>query len=169
MHQRGTALNNVPWWERRVTVLVSMPDQHSRSVRDQSRISPHSPTIRLWNRLGPTVRRFLLTRSALADEVQVSGPALDPAEPVTINDFGAPQAALAAPLASLEMGGRWRRIPLSQRPRGCLMQTSEPSCRFAMSAASENRQVRAGILATPTPGCSEGVLTLHRSRLLQYQ
>ena len=53
-----------------------------------------------------TVRRFLLTRPALADEVQVSAPVLDPTEPVTINDFGAPQAALAAPLASLEMGGR---------------------------------------------------------------
>jgi hypothetical protein len=169
MRPRGTALNNVVSWERlRGSVGEPIPTEPQREGPKPDR-RPHSPTIRLWNRLGPTVRRFLLTRSAPADEVQVSGPVLDPAEPVTINDFGAPQAALAAPLASLEMGGRWRRIPLSQRPRGCLMQTSEPSCRFAMPAASENRQVRAGILATPTPGCSEGVLIMHRSRLLQYQ
>ena len=105
MHRRGTALNNVPWWERRVIVLVSMPDQQSRSVRDQGRISPHSPNDPALVSARSTVRRFLLTRSAVPDEVQISAPVLDPTEPVAITNFGAPQAPLAAPLAWLEIGG----------------------------------------------------------------
>jgi hypothetical protein len=85
MHRRGTALNNVLWWQRCETLLVNMPDQQSRSVRDQSRISPtqpHDPAL-----VSPR-------RSFDADKMPVSAPVLNQAEPVMITNLGAPEAAL---------------------------------------------------------------------------
>ena len=55
MRQRRTALKHVLSWER-VQGSVGEPIHHSRSVRDQSRIGPHSPQSRLWSRLTAGIR-----------------------------------------------------------------------------------------------------------------
>ena len=138
MHRRGNALNNVTWWERCVT-RVGLPCPTKQSERQRPKpvhpTQPHDPAL-VSPRL--PLRRFL---GAGAGPYGASA---------IITCRAASRTSCTTCLA-----GDWRPLTsdtVSQRPRGCLMRTSEHSCRFAMSAALKPTKFERENWPTPTLG-----------------